>query len=138
MKEIKEQEDPVTGKLKRGTLQSIVVAYQATYPWLTITMIDSKRKRMKKKDGMNEEKKKKQKPNNRQSFIPKPSLNDTNRNIEENYPDIFDTFVNDLHKGTTIVHTTPLDKELDEAMFNSFTNDLAIAYLNPVQKQRSG
>ena len=93
---------------------------------------------MKKKDGMNEEKKKKQKPNNRQSFIPKPSLNDTDRNIEENSPDIFDTFVNDLHKGTTMVHTAPSDEELEEAMFNAFTDDLAIAHLNPVQKQKSG
>ena len=138
LKEIEEQEDPVTGKLKRGTLQSILAAYQATHSWLTIAMIDGKRKRMKQKDRMNEENNKKQKPNNRQSFIPKPLLNDTNCNVEENDPDIFDTFVNDLHKGSTIVHTTPLDQDLEEAMFNAFTDNLAIAQLHPVQNENSG
>ena len=93
---------------------------------------------MKKKDGMNEEKKKKHKPNNRQSFIPKPSLNDTDDNLEDNYSNIFDTFVNDLHIGTNIVDTTPSDEQLDEAMFSSFTDDLAIAHQNPVQEQKSG
>ena len=47
--ETKQQQDPITGKLARGLLASNVEAYQVTNTWLTVPMIDGRRKRKKRK-----------------------------------------------------------------------------------------
>ena len=60
--EIEQQQDPITSKLLQGSLASIVEAYQVMNTWLTMPMIDGRRKQNKKKNEWNQENQKRQKP----------------------------------------------------------------------------
>lgn len=70
----------------------------------------------------------------RHSFTQISSLHDNNESINKPYSNIFKVFVKDLHDEKNDVHNSFLDKELQETMFNSFTNDLTLANMNDVKK----